>query len=194
MWLFSTFLAWLCVVCRTRTSWWMLWSMPPTCWVSWGPPCFLQRATTSSVSFCSCVICVGNFTKIDTRLCNNIIWLCCFDIFMLDCNISHEIISFCQQWVQQICPSFLWITESFPVDPFGPTWIVAPLSRKTVHVKQSPERYEPKNLVSQFLFWLPQIQWTTWLSLKEKSADVGNLKQLQELWFCAAVGSSGQKW
>lgn len=39
------------VVCRTRTSWWMLWSMLLTCSVSWGPPCFLQRATMSCVSF-----------------------------------------------------------------------------------------------------------------------------------------------
>lgn len=43
------------VVCRTRTSWWMLWSMPPTCWVSWGPPCCLQRATMSCVSFCKVI-------------------------------------------------------------------------------------------------------------------------------------------
>lgn len=39
------------MVCRTRTSWWMLWSMPLTCSESWGPPCFLQRATMSCVSF-----------------------------------------------------------------------------------------------------------------------------------------------
>lgn len=45
------FIIWLYYgVCRTRTSWWMLWNMPLTCLVNWGPPCFLQRATMSSVS------------------------------------------------------------------------------------------------------------------------------------------------
>lgn len=58
LWLFCMFIVWLCcVVHRTRASWWMLWSMHLICWVSWGPPCFLQRATMSSVSFI-----VGGFT------------------------------------------------------------------------------------------------------------------------------------
>lgn len=58
VWLFCMFIVWLCcVVRRTRANWWMLWSMHLICWVSWGPPCFLQRATMSSVSFI-----VGGFT------------------------------------------------------------------------------------------------------------------------------------